>query len=109
MRYAGLKAKGYGSGVVEAANKVHQRRAGMRWSVEGGVLTFKALIRSGRFYLAWQTMIGIPAANLTVFAACNILCNFCHMRSTPLGRVEWRVHTSDSPSHNTLCGNEVLS
>ena len=79
MRYAGLKAKGYtiGSGVVEAANKVlvdqRMKRAGMRWSVEGGqnVLTFRALIRSGRFDLAWQAMVGVPTANdnLTALAA----------------------------------------
>ena len=79
MRYASLKARGYtiGSGVVEAANKVlvnqRMKRAGMRWSIEGGqnVLTFRALIRSGRFDLAWQAMAGVPAANdnLTVLAA----------------------------------------
>ena len=62
MRYASLKAKGYGSGVVEAANKalVNQRmkRAGTRWSVDGGqkVLTFKAM--SGRFAAAWRAMTG---------------------------------------------------
>ena len=39
MRYASLKAKGYpfGSGVVEAANKVlvnqRMKRAGQRWSM----------------------------------------------------------------------------
>ena len=81
MRYASLNAKGYaiGSGVVEAANKVlvnqRMKRAGMRWSIEGGqnVLTFRALIRSGRFDLAWQAMVGVPAANdnqeITVLAA----------------------------------------
>ena len=79
MRYASLTARGYtiGSGVVEAANKVlvnqRMKRAGMRWSIEGGqnVLTFRALIRSGRFDLAWQAMVGVPVANdnLTVLAA----------------------------------------
>ena len=63
MRYASLKANGYtiGSGVVEAANKVHQRmkRAGMRWSIEGGVLTFRAW--SDR--LAWQAMTGAANEN----------------------------------------------
>ncbi len=55
------------SGVVEAANKVlvnqRMKRAGTRWSVEGGqnVLTLRALIRSGRFESAWQAMTG--AAN----------------------------------------------
>ena len=72
MRYASLKAKGYpvGSGVViahivEAANKVHQRRAGQRWSIEGGqnVLTFRALMMSGRFDAAWWAMTGTHAAN----------------------------------------------
>ena len=69
MRYASLRAKGYpiGSGVVEAANKVHQRmkRAGMRWSIEGGqnVLIFRALMMSGRFDAAWRAMTGTHAAN----------------------------------------------
>ena len=58
-----------GSGVVEAANKVlvnqRMKRAGMRWSIEGGqnILTFRALIRSGRFERAWQTMVGTCAEN----------------------------------------------
>ena len=77
MRYASLMAKGYtiGSGVVEAANKVlvnqRMKRAGMRWSGGQNVLTFRALIRSSRFDLAWQAMAGVPAANdnLTVLAA----------------------------------------
>ena len=71
MRYASLKAKGYviGSGVVEAANKVlvnqRMKRAGMRWSIEGGqnVLTFRALMMSGRFDAAWWAMTGMHAAN----------------------------------------------
>ena len=71
MRYASLKAKGYtiGSGVVEAANKVlvnqRMKRAGMRWSIEGGqnVLTFRALMMSGRFDAAWQAMTETCAAN----------------------------------------------
>ncbi len=69
MRYAVLKAGGYaiGSGVVEAANKVlvaqRMKRAGMRWSVEGGqnILTFRAL--PGRFEQAWEAMVGAWAAN----------------------------------------------
>ena len=79
MRYASLKAKGYviGSGVVEAANKVlvnqRMKRAGMRWSIEGGqnVLTLRALIRSDRFELAWQAMTGAANENqaLNVIAA----------------------------------------
>ena len=71
MRYAVLKAGGYaiGSGVVEAANKVlvaqRMKRAGMRWSIEGGqnILTFRALIRSGRFEQTWEAMVGACAAN----------------------------------------------
>ncbi len=56
MRYASLKASGYGSGVVEAANKVlvNQRMKRARWSVEGGqnVLTLRALVRSLRVGMA---------------------------------------------------------
>ncbi len=58
MRYASLRASGYGSGVVEAANKVlvnqRMKRAGMRWSVEGGqnVLTLRALVGSLRVGMA---------------------------------------------------------
>ena len=71
MRYASLKTRGYpvGSGVVEAANKVlvnqRMKRAGMRWSIEGGqnVLTFRALMMSGRFDAAWWAMTGTHAAN----------------------------------------------
>ncbi len=71
MRYAALNAMGYtiGSGVVEAANKVlvnqRMKRAGMRWSIEGGqnVLTFRALIKSDRFDSAWQAMVGASIAN----------------------------------------------
>ena len=52
-----------GCGIVEAANKVHQRmkRAGMRWSIEGGVLTFRAI--SDRFDAAWRAMTETHAAN----------------------------------------------
>ena len=71
MRYASLKARDYtiGSGVVEAANKVlvnqRMKRAGMRWSVDGGqnVLTFRALMMSGRFDAAWRAMTGTGGAN----------------------------------------------
>ena len=71
MRYANLNVMGYtiGSGVVEAANKVlvnqRMKRAGMRWSIEGGqnVLTFRALMRSGRFDSAWQAMVGASIVN----------------------------------------------
>ena len=69
MRYASLQGYAIGSGVVEAANKVlvnqRMKRAGMRWSIEGGqnILTFRALIRSGRFDQAWEAMVGTCAAN----------------------------------------------
>ena len=59
MRYASLRGYPIGSGVVEAANKVHQRRAGMRWSGGQNVLTFRAM--SGR--AAWRAMTGTHAAN----------------------------------------------
>ena len=41
------------------------KRAGMRWSIEGGqnILTFRALIRSGRFDQAWEAMVRTCAAN----------------------------------------------
>ena len=54
MRYANLKARDCGSGVVEVANKVlvNQRMKWARWSVDGGrnVLAFRAM--SGR--AAWR-------------------------------------------------------
>ena len=57
MRYHALKEEGIaiGSGVVEAANKTlvtqRMKRSSMRWRIAGGqaVLTFRALIKSGRF------------------------------------------------------------
>ena len=69
MRYASLKTKGctIGSGVVEAANKVlvNQRMKRARWSVDGGqnVLTFRALLMSGRFDAAWRAMTETHGAN----------------------------------------------
>ncbi|MCY4318656.1 MAG: hypothetical protein OXE76_05580 [Alphaproteobacteria bacterium] len=64
MRYRALKDKrlAIGSGVVEAANKMlitqRMKRSGMRWRIPGGqaVLTFRALIKSGRFESAWEAM-----------------------------------------------------
>ncbi len=64
MDYARLKARNLpiGSGVVEAANKtlvtVRMKRAGARWSIEGGqaVLTFRALSKSDRFDRAWELL-----------------------------------------------------
>ena len=72
MRYHALKEEGIaiGSGVVEAANKTlvtqRMKRSGMRWRIAGGqaVLTFRALIKSGRFERAWKAIIaatGTPA------------------------------------------------
>ena len=62
MRYHALKEEGIaiGSGVVEAANKtLVMKRSGMRWRIVGGqaVLTFRALIKSGRFERAWKALI----------------------------------------------------
>ena len=65
MRYHAFKEKGIaiGSGVVEAANKTlvvqRMKRSGMRWRLVGGqaVLTFRALLKSGRFESAWKAMI----------------------------------------------------
>ena len=65
MHYHALKEEGIaiGSGVVEAANKTQvtqrMKRSGMRWRIVGGqaVLTFRALIKSGRFERAWKALI----------------------------------------------------
>jgi hypothetical protein len=64
MRYAQTKARPLpiGSGVGEAACKplVTQRlkRSGLRWRHEGGqgILTFRALVQSGRFDHGWQLL-----------------------------------------------------
>ena len=63
--YHALKEEGIaiGSGVVEAANKTlvtqRMKRSAMRWRIVGGqaVLTFRALIKSGRFERAWKALI----------------------------------------------------
>ena len=70
MRYHALKEAGIaiGSGVVEAANKTlvtqRMKRSGMRWRIVGGqaVVTFRALLKCGRFESAWKAMIGPDAA-----------------------------------------------
>ena len=70
MRYHALKEAGIaiGSGVVEAANKTlvaqRMKRSGMRWRIVGGqaALTFRALLKSGRFKSAWKAMIGADSA-----------------------------------------------
>ena len=64
MDYAGAAADGFaiGSGAVEAANKtlvtVRMKRSGQRWGRDGGqgVLTFRALLKSGRFDRAWAVL-----------------------------------------------------
>jgi len=66
MDYAAAKARRLpiGSGVVEAANKtlvsVRMKRAGSRWSIEGGqaILTLRALAKSHRFDRAWELLGG---------------------------------------------------
>ena len=51
-----------GSGSVESANKVpvtaRMKRSGQSWSRDGGqgVLTFRSLLKSGRFDQAWATL-----------------------------------------------------
>ncbi len=61
MKYAQMRARNLpiGSGEVEAANKtlvtVRIKRAGARWTIEGGqaILTFRVLSKSARFDRAW--------------------------------------------------------
>ncbi len=65
MNYAEAASAGFaiGSGAVEAANKVlvtsRMKRTGRRGGREGGqgVLTFRSLLKSGRFDRAWGTMV----------------------------------------------------
>ena len=58
-----------GSGVVEAANKTlitqRMKRSGMRWRIPGGqaVLSFRALIKSGRFEHAWKALVSTVTAH----------------------------------------------
>ena len=64
MAYREVADAGYpiGSGAVESGNRmlVTQRlkRSGQRWGRDGGqgVLTFRALLKSGRFDRAWSTL-----------------------------------------------------
>ncbi len=73
MRCRALKDRNLpiGSGVVEAANKSIATKgfkgSGMRWSMEGGqaVMTFRALILSGRFDRAWTALAANDNANPT--------------------------------------------
>ncbi len=65
MDYADAAAAGYaiGSGAVESANKVlvtcRMKRSGQSWGRDGGqgVLTFRSLLKSGRFDRAWAALV----------------------------------------------------
>ena len=71
MRYRTLRDRKLpiGSGVVEAANKTlitqRMKRSGMRWRIPGGqaVLSFRALIKSGRFEHAWEALVSTVTAH----------------------------------------------
>ena len=64
MDYADAAAAGLpiGSGAVEAANKTlvtaRMKRSGQRWGRDGGqgILTFRSLLKSGRFDRAWAAL-----------------------------------------------------
>ena len=64
MHYAAAAKAGYaiGSGAVESANKVlvtsRMKRSGQSWGRDGGqgVLTFRSLLKSGRFDRAWAAL-----------------------------------------------------
>ena len=64
MRYAVHQANHLpiGSGVVESACRTlvseRMKKSGQRWGMAGGqaVLTLRALVRSGRFDVAWKTI-----------------------------------------------------
>ena len=64
MHYADAAAAGYaiGSGSVESANRVlvtaRMKRFGQNWGRDGGqgVLTFRSLLKSGRFDRAWAAL-----------------------------------------------------
>jgi hypothetical protein len=69
MRYADYIGRGLpiGSGPIEAACKTivqHRlKRSGMTWSRTGGrhVLNLRALVKSGRWDVAWRTLQGITS------------------------------------------------
>ena len=108
LRYHALKEEGIaiGSGVVEAANKTlvtqRMKRSGMRWRIVGGqaVLTFRALIKSGRFERARKALIqrnrhtGQRQHQSTCSSHGNRCLNstnqaprhHCHARLAPYGR-----------------------
>ena len=65
MQYADAADVGYaiGSGSVESANKVlvtsRMNRSGQSWGRGGrqGILTFRSLLKSGRFHRAWAELV----------------------------------------------------
>jgi hypothetical protein len=65
MNYSAAASAGFavGSGAVEAANKVlvttRMKRSGQSWGRDGGqgILTFRALLKSGRFDKAWTAIV----------------------------------------------------
>ncbi len=63
MRYRDLSDRRFAIGSGVAANKIlvtqRMKRSGMRWRIHGGqaVLTVRALIKSGRFDRAWDTLM----------------------------------------------------
>ena len=71
MRYADYISRGLpiGSGPIEAACKTivqHRlKRSGMTWTTAGGqhVLNLRALVKSGRWDVAWRTLQGIDSAS----------------------------------------------
>ena len=54
---------------VEATNRTHiterLKMSGMRWGITGGqaVLTFRSLVKSGRFDSAWDRIMGARGRN----------------------------------------------
>ena len=74
MHYATLSARNLpiGSGVVEAACKTlvteRLKRSGMRWRVPGGqaILTFRALVQSGRFTRGWDLLTSSYQATVEI-------------------------------------------
>ena len=72
MNYPQYRQKGYpiGSGAVESANRhvvgVRVKQSGMRWLDEGvrGILTLRALLRSGRWTHWWEHQaLPVPLAS----------------------------------------------
>ena len=56
-----LISRDYEGSTLDAGQQTQRmKRSGMRWRIVGGqaVLTFRALIKSGRFERAWKAIIG---------------------------------------------------